>query len=92
MSSPVEKLLQDAIKAHQQGSLKKADILYRKLLSRQPRHAEAMHMRGVLVFQQGNNDYASQLLADAQKLDKNNPWIRYHRGDLYRTIGEFDTA
>jgi len=92
MISPVEKLLQDAVKAHQQGSLKKADSLYRKLLSRQPRHAEAMHMRGVLVFQQGNYDYATQLLADAQKLDKNNPWVRYHRGDLYRTIGEFDTA
>ena len=84
--------IRDSIKAHQQGSLKKADILYRKLLSRQPRHAEAMHMRGVLAFQQSNYDYASQLLADAQKLDKNNPWVRYHRGDLYRTIGQFDTA
>lgn len=92
MSPPVEKLLQDAITAHQQGNLKKADTLYRKLLSRSPRHAEATHMRGVLMFQQGKFDYATQLLADAQKLDKKNPWIRYHRGDLHRTTGEPDTA
>jgi len=92
MSPPVEKLLQDAITAQQQGKLKKADTLYRKLLSRQPGHAEAMHMRGVLKFQQGNHDYAKQLLADAQKLDKNNPWIRYHRADLHRSIGELTSA
>jgi len=92
MSPPVEKLLQDAIKAHQQGNLKKADTLYRKLLSRSPRHAEATHMRGVLMFQQGKYDYATQLLEDAQKLDKKNPWIRYHRGDLHRITGELDTA
>ena len=92
MSPPVEKLLQDAITAQQHGKLKKADALYRKLLSRNPKHAEAMHMRGVLKLQQGNHDYAKQLLADAQKLDNNNPWIRYHRGDLHRSIGELTTA
>ena len=92
MSPPVEKLLQDAITAQQHGKLKKADALYRKLLSRNPKHAEAMHMRGVLKFQQGNHDYAGQLLADAQKLDRNNPWIRYHRADLHRSIGELTTA
>ncbi len=92
MSPPVEKLLQDAVTAQQQGRLKKADTLYRKLLSRHPRHAEAMHMRGVLKLQQGSYDFAKQLLADAQKLDTNNPWIRYHRGDLYRSIGELISA
>ena len=92
MSTPAEKLLNDAIVAHQKGSLKKADTLYRKLLSRHPRHSEALHMRGVLKYQQGNHDYAKQLLSDAQKLDNSNPRIRYHLGDLYRTIGEFTKA
>ena len=92
MSASVEKLLSDAIQLHQQDRLKKADALYQKILSRQPRYAEALHMRGVLKFQQGHYDYADQLLSDAQKLDSDNPWIHYHRGDLYRTKGEFIAA
>jgi len=92
MATSIEKLLQNAVQVHQQGGLKKADALYQKILSRQPRHAEAMHMRGVLKFQQGNYDYAERLLSGAQKLDSANPWIRYHQGDLFRTKGEFATA
>lgn len=92
MSVSVEKLLQDAIQVHQQGGLKKADALYQKVLTRKPRLAEAIHMRGVLKFQQGHYDYAEKLLLDALKLDKENPWIKYHQGDLYRTKGDFFEA
>lgn len=92
MGTSVEKLLRDAIQVHQQGGLKKADALYQKILTRQPGYAEAMHMRGVLKFQQGNYDYAERLLSGAQKLDSGNPWIRYHQGDLFRTKGEFANA
>ncbi len=92
MSASVKKLLHNATAAHQSGSLKKADTLYRKILSREPAHAETLHMRGVLKFQEGNYPYAKQLLSDAQKTDPDNPWIRYHQGDLYRTTGELELA
>jgi len=92
MSTQVKKLLQDAISAHQQGNLKKADTLYSKILSRDRRHAEATHMRGVLKLAQGNHEYAKRLLADAEKLEPGNPLVSYHQGDLHRVIGEFATA
>ena len=92
MSVQVNKLLQDAISAHQQGNLKKADSLYSKILSRDRRHAEAIHMRGVLKLEQKNYDYAKLLLADAAKLEPANPLIKYHQGDLYRVTGEFTAA
>jgi len=50
----VNTLLQQAIVHHQAGRLAPAQALYRQILDYQPRHADALHLLGVLAEQSGD--------------------------------------
>ena len=44
-----------ALEQHQQGFLDQAAQLYLKVLSREPEHADALHLLGVVAHQQGRH-------------------------------------
>lgn len=92
MAGPSESVLQKAIRLHQQGQLKKADKLYVKILSRNPNHVEAMHMRGVLKLQDDKHEYAMQLLNKAGSLSPENAQICFHQGELYQSLADYKHA
>lgn len=46
-------LLKQAVSAHQSGRLVEAQRLYERLLAEEPRHADALHLMGVLSSQSG---------------------------------------
>jgi len=50
---------------HQAGRLDRAEALYRKVLERDPDHAEALHLLGVVVHQRGNVAAAIALIGRA---------------------------
>jgi protein O-GlcNAc transferase len=50
---------------HQAGRLNRAEALYRKVLSADPNHADALHLLGVVAFQCGNIAAALQLIEQA---------------------------
>jgi predicted O-linked N-acetylglucosamine transferase (SPINDLY family) len=50
---PVAALLDAALTAHQGGHFSRAEQLYRQILARQPQHADACHLLGVLAYQSG---------------------------------------
>lgn len=54
---------------HQAGRLADAQRLYREVLARQPRHAGALHLLGVVAHQSGRPDTAIDLIGRALKLD-----------------------
>lgn len=92
MAHPSDSMLQKAIGFHQQGQLKKADKLYSKILLRDPRHFEAMHMRGVLKLQDNKHEHAKQLLGKAAKLNPENALIRFHQGELHQSLTDYKEA
>ena len=92
MSTSTERILHKAIQYHQKGLLRKADALYRKILLKTPKHAEATHMRGVLKSQEKNHDHAIELLNKASRLSPHDPWVRFHQGELYHSVAQFETA
>jgi thioredoxin-like negative regulator of GroEL len=57
-------VLRTAIEKHQAGQLGVAAQLYQSVLTREPDHAEALHLLGVLHHQQGQNSRAVELIAD----------------------------
>jgi protein O-GlcNAc transferase len=50
---------------HQAGRLERAEALYRKALERDPGHAEALHLLGVVAYQRGDFEAAITLIERA---------------------------
>ena len=59
------RLLQDGAAAHRAGDLAAAERAYRKVLRRNPRDPDALHLLGVVVSQKGGNAEALGLIQKA---------------------------
>ncbi len=66
MSQELRARLQDmfarALRSHQAGRLQEAEPLYQQVLEADPRHADALHMLGLLALQQGRSAAAIDLI------------------------------
>lgn len=54
-----------ALKHHQAGALAEAERLYREILAAEPRHADALHLLGVIANQAGKPQLAVELIGEA---------------------------
>lgn len=94
MTSPRElaDTLQRALRHHQAGRLAQAEPLYREILRAQPRHADALHLLGVLAHQVGQHAPAVDLISQA--IHENPRVAGYHcnRGEALRALGRLDEA
>ena len=59
----VQQAFEAAFHHHQSGRLAEAEALYRQILALEPRHAEALHLLGVIAHQTGRNDVAVDWIA-----------------------------
>lgn len=57
------------LKLHQRGELPRAESIYREVLARQPRHAEALHLLGVLALQTSRPGEAITMLEQSVAID-----------------------
>jgi len=64
-NDPHTTLLQQAMQHQQQGRLNEAEMRYRQLLNTQPRHADALHLLGVLYAQRRDYTQAQELIWQA---------------------------
>ena len=62
---PLASLLQQAMQLQQRGQLDEAETHYRQLLARQPGHADALHLLGVLHAQRRDFSQAQDLIWQA---------------------------
>lgn len=60
-----QKILAEALDRHRAGDGVGAEILYRQILASNPRHADALHLLGVLALQAGAAEQAVRLIAHA---------------------------
>lgn len=79
--SKIDDMLRDGLAHHQAGRRDAARALYLKVLARQPSHAAANHLLGLLFLQQGEADEAVKHLQRA---------VRGHRSAEY--LGNLGTA
>jgi protein O-GlcNAc transferase len=56
---------QRAIEHHRNGRLREAEALYREVLAATPRHADALHLLGVIALQSGHAEAAIELIGRA---------------------------
>ena len=85
-------LLNLAWQHHQAGALAEAEAVYRQLVAADPRHADAWHLLGVAVYQQGRHREAIGLIDRAIELAPGDPAMYCHRGAAEGSAGELAAA
>ena len=81
-----------AVEHHRAGRLREAEALYRQILAQQPRHAEALHLLGVMADQAGRHDIAVDLIRQAIAVNPKLPDVYNDLGISLRDLGQLDEA
>src|SRR5271163_1822091 len=84
--------LSQAIIHHRAGRLDQAAQLYQRILARNARHADALHLLGVLACQQGNPARAVESIGRAIAVDAGVAAFHCNLGEAYRALGQYDRA
>lgn len=84
----LQQLLQQAVTHHQAGRLEPADALYRRVRAAAPRNFDALHLAGLVAFQQGRNTEACTLLGKARQIDPRSPACAMRLGLALMATGQ----
>lgn len=88
----IQEMLANAIRHHQAGHLNEAERLYRQVLAVDPRHADSLHLLGVIAHQLGRHDLAVDLISKAIALDANVASYHSNMGNALTGQGKLDEA
>jgi tetratricopeptide (TPR) repeat protein len=81
-----------AIEQHQQGCLDRAAEAYRAILSQDPEHADAWHLLGVVLHQQGDHGGAAERIGRAIALAPGVAAYHANLAEAYRALRQYDRA
>jgi len=81
-----------ALQHHQAGDLAQAENLYRQILAQQPKHAETLHLLGLIAHQRGHNEIAVELIGQALTLKPESPVAQNNLGTVLKDLGRYDQA
>jgi len=81
-----------ALEHHRAGRLADAEHGYRSILARQPEHADALHLLGVIALQTGNLEPALSLIQRAVALRPDAAVCRSNLGQVLERLGRDDEA
>lgn len=88
----VQALFAAALRQHQAGQFDDAERLYRQVLQAAPRHADALHFRGVLAHQTGRHEAAIDLIDKAIAQNPRIATFHHNRGIVLAEQGKHATA
>ena len=81
-----------ALERHQSGRLADAERLYRQVLAVDPRHADSLHLLGVVAHQTGRGALAVELIEKAIGINGGVASYQSNLGLALRQAGRFDEA
>jgi tetratricopeptide (TPR) repeat protein len=88
----MQDVLKTAIELHQAGQLSQAAQIYQRILAQMPTSAEALHLLGLVHYQQGNHARAAELIGKAVAVRPNAPVFHANLAEVYRAMGQFERA
>jgi protein O-GlcNAc transferase len=89
---PVAQALRLAAQQVDAGRLQPAEAILRQILERQPGHADALHLLGVLAHKAGKTARAVDLIGKAIEIRPNVAQFHSNRGEMCRLLGRLDEA
>ena len=81
-----------AVQRHQAGNLHEAELLYRQILQAEPRHADALHLLGLIAHQVGRNDLAADYIRQALRESPKMAAAHCNLGAVLQALGQLDEA
>jgi predicted O-linked N-acetylglucosamine transferase (SPINDLY family) len=88
----IPQLLAVAVQHHQAGQLAEAESRYRQILVQQPNHANAIHLLGVVAYQNKLYDDSADLIRRAIALVPKLPQAHNSLGNTLQALGQTDEA
>lgn len=85
-------LLQQAIEHHQSGRLEEAKFIYDQILKSNPKHPDALHLRGLIALQSGDTRLAVEHLRKATQLQPKNWLFKGNLASALMETGDLETA
>jgi Tfp pilus assembly protein PilF len=87
------RMLENALRHHQTGRLTEAERICRQILTVDARHADSLHLLGLIACQCGRYDTAVEMIGQAIRLWKHNPFSNCTMGgDLTAQAGTDDSV
>ena len=83
--------VQDAIVHHQAGRLAEAEAIYRRVLTIEPRHADALHFLGLAAYHAASYEPAIKLIRDSMQIRPGNAVYHSNLGEVLRAAGQHET-
>jgi tetratricopeptide (TPR) repeat protein len=88
----MQEVLKTAIELQQAGQLSQAAQIYQRILAQEPSNAEALHLLGLVHYQQGNPARAVELIGKAVAVRPNAPVFHANLAEAYRALGQLERA
>ncbi|PIT06566.1 hypothetical protein TSA1_37115 [Bradyrhizobium nitroreducens] len=77
----------EALRHHQAGRLDRAEIIYQRVLNKNPDHAGGLHLLGVIHFQRGEPARTIELIGRAIELEPKNGNFRHNFANALGALG-----
>lgn len=97
--NPIADTLNQAIRCHQAGELAHAERLYRQILAAEPRHADALHLLGLIALQAGHREEGLALVRESLRVNPRHAEAHHNlaialeqQGDLPGSIASWREA
>ena len=91
-SASVTQMLRTAIHHHQSGRLAEAKAFYQSILAVDPRHADALHLLGIIAHQVGQNNIAVDLIGKAIAINGMVTAYYFNQGAALKALGRPNDA
>jgi tetratricopeptide (TPR) repeat protein len=88
----VTETLAAALLAHQSGKHAEAAQLYRRILMVDPRHADCLHLLGVIALDNGDPDRANMLISRSIAINPTEATFHFNLGIARKKLGELEPA
>src|SRR6516162_7122126 len=88
----LSQLLQDALSHHRTGQLQRARELYCIVLERDPAHADAWHLLGMVLYQAKQHEMAIECIKKALAIRAGDADFHANYGAVLRAAGKLDLA
>ena len=92
INKSTSQLLSEGVKKHAAGALSEAIVIYEKLISRQPKNADALYLLGTAYLQIGRLNEGIEKLCNALKVNPSNADALYNRASAYFQSSQYDYA
>jgi tetratricopeptide (TPR) repeat protein len=88
----VEGLLAQALGHHRAGRLIDAEPIYRQILALDPRHADSLHLLGMIAYQAGRHQIAVEMMGKAIAVNKTQAAYHSNLGTVFQAQGMLEEA